>query len=607
MSRSSFYDKTPVAAVQYSQPCAWSGWGDVLARLVTAFQKHGERCVLAVDCYAGVLDAEVLTALQAGIKPVLTIHTRDVFKPSSELLAATHRFLGDDPVFGRMTHLTMADYLDPVRLEAHRRRIQAAGGSVLVYGPGAALVWENATILVYADMARWEIQRRHRENLVGNLGLDNHTSPWTEKYRHGYFNDWRICDGHKRKLFDSIDFFLDTNTPDHPKLVTGDALRSGLRQLTARPFRVVPLFDPAPWGGQWMKKHFGLDESRVNYGWGFDCVPEENSLLLRFGSITTEIPALNVVHRHPREILGEAVHARFGAEFPIRFDILDTVGGGNLSFQVHPLTEYIHQHFGVPYTQDESYYILDAEPGAAVYLGLKEDALPRQFTDELRAAQRGGRAFDVDKFVNRWPAARHDHFLIPAGTCHCSGAGCLVLEISATPYIFTFKLWDWGRVGLDGRPRPVHLDHGLANIAWDRRTNWTRDQLINRVSMLDSRPEYCQEQTGLHEREFIETRRHWFSGTVAHHTGGGVNVLNLVEGDEAVVESPQGLFAPFTVHYAETFIIPAAIGHYTIRPVGSHRDARHATIKASVRTGIGTGEMAGAGLPEKMQGCASDR
>ena len=99
-----------------------------------------------------------------------------------------------------------------------------------------------------------------------------------------------------------------------------------------------------------------------------------------------------------------------------------------------------------------------------------------------------------------------------------------------------------------------------------------------------------EERTGLHGREFIETRRHWFSGMVPHDTGGmvcgGVNVLNLVEGEEVLVESPDAAFDPFVVHYAETFIVPATVGRYTLRPAGGERDGEMATIKAFVRTGI---------------------
>ncbi|VFS03033.1 Phosphomannose isomerase [Enterobacter cancerogenus] len=114
---------------------------------------------------------------------------------------------------------------------------------------------------------------------------------------------------------------------------------------------------------------------------------------------------------------------------------------------MHPLTEYIQQQFGMHYTQDESYYILDAEPGAVVYLGTQTGTRPEAMMDDLRQAARGEKPFDDARFVNQIPAKKHDHFLIPAGTVHCSGAGTMVLEISATPYIFTFKLWDWGPPG----------------------------------------------------------------------------------------------------------------------------------------------------------------
>ncbi|HEV7219725.1 MAG TPA: class I mannose-6-phosphate isomerase, partial [Terriglobales bacterium] len=240
--------------------------------------------------------------------------------------------------------------------------------------------------------------------------------------------------------------------------------------------------------------------------------------------------------------------------------------------------------FGMNYTQDESYYLLDATEEGCVYLGLKENVDRTQMTDELRQAQQGAIQFDADKYVNRFPAKKHDHFLIPAGTPHCSGKNSMVLEISATPYIFTFKMWDWGRLGLDGIPRPIHLEHGFRNIQWDRTTRWVEKNLVNAINPVAEGDGWREERTGLHEREFIETRRHWFTGPVPHSTGGGVNVLNLCEGREAVVESPTGKFPPFVVHYAETFIVPAAVGEYVIRPHGESAGKTFATIKAFVRT-----------------------
>ena len=231
------------------------------------------------------------------------------------------------------------------------------------------------------------------------------------------------------------------------------------------------------------------------------------------------------------------------------------------------------------YTQDESYYILDCGPDCYVYLGIQDGADPAEMISALREAQKGG-GFQAEKYVNKIPVRKHDHFSIPAGTVHCSGTDTMVLEISATPYIFTFKLWDWDRLGLDGKPRPVHLDHGEANIRFDRRTDWT-NETKNPVETAKGEG-WIEERTGLHALQFIETRRRRFSQKTYHNTEGNLHVLNLVEGSEAVVESPSGAFAPFTVHYAETFIVPAQVGEYTIAPALD--DGKEcATIQAFVR------------------------
>ena len=159
----------------------------------------------------------------------------------------------------------------------------------------------------------------------------------------------------------------------------------------------------------------------------------------------------------------------------------------------------------------------------------------------------------------------------------------MVLEISATPYLFTFKLWDWGRMGLDGRPRPIHLGHGSEVICWDRTTVWVRRYLINRVEPVDAGEGWREERTGLHELEFIETRRHRFDAPVSHDTEGTVSVLCLVEGHQMVIESPSGAFEPFVLNYAEVVVVPASVGAYTVRPHGPSVGSTCVTIKAFVR------------------------
>ena len=332
-----------------------------------------------------------------------------------------------------------------------------------------------------------------------------------------------------------------------------------------------------------MKNKFQLDASKDNFAWCFNCVPEENSLLIEFSNTNFEIPSINVVFFQPEALLGPTVYEQFGAEFPIRFDFLDTIEGGNLSLQVHPLKEYIKSYFNMNYTQDESYYILDASEDALVYLGTKNNIDKKEMIEKLKLAQSSKYEFEADKYTQKWPAKKHDHFLIPAGTIHCSGNGCMVLEISATPYIFTFKLWDWGRLGSDGRPRPISIEHGEKVIKWNRNSDWTKNNLVNQFETTDSGFGWTEEKTGLHELEFIETRRQWFDRKVQHNTKNNLNVLMLIEGDKAMVESPDNLFEPFQVNYAEAFIIPAAVGKYSIRPNKSSQGKKLAIIKAFVK------------------------
>ena len=501
------------------------------------------------DCAQG--RSEILTALHAlpnarriAIEPLrrelvarlareLVLESSSALLPPPAIEAKFASMLGDDPVFAHMEPHTLDEVFDPAKVEHAHHAAEAAHGRVVTIGTGATLLLPHCDLLLYVDVARWEIQQRQRRGEVPNLGPKNADADPGHLYKRAYFLDWRAADRHKDDLYQQVDFWIDGNLPEQPVMLGGEQFHNALATVSRQPFRVVPFFDPGPWGGQWMRRHCNLPDDPANYAWCFDCVPEENSLILRSGAREFELPALTLLHQQPQNLLGAGIVEQLGAESPIRFDFLDTIAGGNLSLQVHPLPSYIHDQFGMTDTQDESYYMLDAGPDATVYLGQREGIDPKSMAADLCSAQAGGPAFPAEKYVNTWPALKHDHFLIPGGTVHCSGGDSMVLEISATPYIFNFKLWDWGRLGLDGRPRPIHLEHGLKNIQWNRTTAWVRESLIDREEPVASGEGWREERTGLHPLEFI---------------------------------------------------VPAAVGPYTIRPAKPAQQ-QLATIKAYVRGG----------------------
>lgn len=576
------YDHTPT--LRLPDAAAVRGPDRLWTELAAAAEGRATgRGLIAIDTYPGVDLPELRAEAERRLPGFRVVDVEEAAAlPIEEIDALIGPDLTDDRVFGRMSHFTLEEFYDAARLAATRADVAARTQPTLLVGWGAALAADDDAVVVLADMARWEIQQRQRRGQP-NWRCDNGAEDQLRKYKRSFFVEWRAADRHKRRLFDRVDAVLDTNrgVADAAAL-TGPDFRAALAAASVRPFRVVPYFDPGVWGGHWMEDVLDLEPVDRNYAWCFDCVPEENSLL--FGDDAgrvIELPAMDLVLREPRRLLGERTFARFGAEFPIRFDFLDTMGGGNLSLQVHPLTDYIQQTFGMPYTQDESYYMLDCDDDAVVYLGTKTGTDPDEMIDALRLAQTGAAPFPAEDYVNVYPVRKHDHFPIPAGTVHCSGANSMVLEISATPYIFTFKLWDWGRVGIDGIPRPIHLDHGAANIQWERDTEWTGANLVGRVDLLHEEPGHRIERTGLHELEFIEVQRHWFDRPVALDTRGTVNVLNLVDGAAATVVSPSAAFEPFEVHYAETFIVPAAVGAYELHPAQGAGEL--AVVVASVR------------------------
>lgn len=563
------YELHPNIVVTGYDTQAWEGSQAVkeeLERKVRKLRKSCEKTVLCLDFYPGV-EKEELMALAFSFEPEKVLDMEDYAKSEEALEWEFHDFITEDRVFGVMCHKKLEDLFEGEKLLMAARELEETKeGLVVIVGLGAGLI-SRGDIYVYCSITRWEIQLRYRKGMP-NWHCTNCETPVLTKYKRGFFIEWRLADRYKKERYNQFDYVLESEETETPRLITGEAFRQALKKAAREPFRMEPYFDPGVWGGSWMQKNFGLDPEKENFAWSFDGVPEEDCINFTFGSVTVKIPAIDLVLYCPRELLGERVHARFGAEFPIRFDLLDTMGGGNLSLQVHPLTEYIQDVFGMHYTQDESYYLLDTDEKEKtyVYLGVKKDVDRNAMAHDLKLAENGEISFPAEKYVNQIPVKKHDHILIPAGTIHCSGKNTMVLEISATPYIFTFKLWDWGRVGLDKLPRPIHVARGLENIQWDRDTDWVYGNLIHQEETLLKEPGKLVERTGLHDREFIDTYRYTLTVPAIVDTDDSVLVMNLVDGRYAMIESTDESFQPFEIHYAETVIVPASVESFRIVP-----------------------------------------
>lgn len=559
------------------------GYSDIIAQVQRETRRRQQK-LITIETYPGTDEEALLQQLIQPLQPALVIHSEAIFCEKAAFEKEVFPNLTEDRVFGRMRSGQLTDFIDP---EAHASVVQKirqateSANLVVIYGVGASLV-VPPELLLYADLPRWEIQQRIRKGNFANWRCSAGALEEEQAIKRCYYLDWPLADRLKKRVLPQSDYLINLFSAEPVLISTVDYLQ-GLSEVVKQPFSLVPFFDPGVWGGHWMQEQFHYPQPVVNLAWSFNGVPEENSLLLAWGEAVFETPGNNLVFFFGEALLGVKPYGRFGDSFPIRFNFLDTVGGQNLSLQVHPKVSYMQEQFQLPYTQDESYYILHAEEGAKVYLGLQKGVTKEALMTALEQGTSGENFFDADRYIYQRPVQAHDHYLIPAGTVHSSGAGAVVLEISATPNRFTFKMWDWGRVDLTGKPRPVHLDHAAANIDWRRDETFVSKELCNVFEVIASGEGWQEERTGLHAAEWIETRRHTFSVATIHENTDGVNVINLVSGAEVTIDSPDGEFAPFLVHFAQTVIIPGAIKRYRITPSGASQGQQCMTMKAFIR------------------------
>ena len=144
-----------------------------------------------------------------------------------------------------------------------------------------------------------------------------------------------------------------------------------------------------------------------------------------------------------------------------------------------------------------------------------------------------------------------------------------MLEISATTYIFTFKMYDWQRMDLDGKPRPLHIDRAMDNLCFDRKGARISKEFLSRPVTIEGGDDWCLVHLPTHSEQFYDVHRFEFDTEVTGFTDGSPNVMALVEGTSVIVETKSGMRQQFS--YAETFVVPAAAESYRLINAGPKR------------------------------------
>lgn len=217
------------------------------------------------------------------------------------------------------------------------------------------------------------------------------------------------------------------------------------------PFAFTPVYKQILWGGDHIAKRFGrqVPFDKVAESWEITC--REDGMSVVESGTCRGMTLRQLMARYGAELLGTRSVARTGGDFfPLLIKIIDA--NDRLSVQVHPDDAYAKK-MGEPNGKNEMWYVIDSKPGAKLIFGLKPGVTKADFA---RAVHEG----TVGDTLRAVPVKPGDCFYIKAGTVHAILDGIMVAEIQQNSNT-TYRIYDWGRVGKDGKPRPLAVDHAL--------------------------------------------------------------------------------------------------------------------------------------------------
>lgn len=566
--------------------------------LIEKVNAKSKNPVIALDGYISTQWEQTVNLVSQNLKQksikVKAIHFSEIYKSATQLEEELAPYLKEDlekdPVllFGKLFKGSFEDLLDEARLNNLENLLKSTKADfsnevVIVYGCGCSIqkLRPLYDCICYFDVAPKEVILRARNGLFTNLG-DTLAKPVKALLRRCYYVDFEVAMHLRGDLIQSgaIDYYIASTKPDNLQLIPKASFNSVMASLVKYPMRCRPVYLEGVWGGYYIQKLRNLPKEMCNCAWVFDMIPLEVSIVVEAGKELLEFPFFTFVQNKGKELMGQECVDKFGGYFPIRFNYDDSYhSSGNMSVQLHSGHKYNVENYGEHGRQDESYYVITTGHGAKTYIGFNEDADPDEFVREVKKSEKEFTPVDYQKYINHVESKPGTQVMIPAGTIHSSGRNQVVLEIgSLTIGSYTYKMYDYLRADLDGKPRPIHTYHGERELKKERKTNWVKENLVQSPQLVRSGDDWAEYIVGEHDLLYFSLRRFEFEKTIEDNTNGKFHVLNLVDGEKVIIRSLDNPELSYTQNYLDMIIVPANMGRYIVENLGNQPVCVHKTM-----------------------------
>lgn len=544
--------------------------------------------LIILDGFLTANFATLLENIQLASPEIITVEVSRFFLPAKEIQKFFAPYLPQDReidpelIFGKLYDQYFQELLDMKAVDDFLSNL-TDGQKVLLYGFGSSSepFKSFSKAILYIDVIPKDVALRVNDGLYCCLGNQN-GQDLVSVLRQTYFVDIELAVRLRRDLIqhDQIDFyFLDSEVSY--SMLNRNTFHRLMDQLKIRPLRPKPIYVEGVWGGQFIKRVRGIPVGLVDkVAWSFELIHTEASVLVDSESHLLDLPFLTIMDSIGEWILGKKLYNQFGGWFPVRFNYDDSWhSDGNMSIQCHPDDETAQKRFGDFAGQNEAYYIVLTGHDAKTYFGFKDDG--REFLKLAQQSEVENQVIPYQNHIHATQSVVGQQILLPAGTIHSSGRNQLVLELGTlTINTYTYKIYDYTRLDITGKPRPLHTKLANQVLRFERNADWVMKYLSLPPKLIQSGEGWREYLIGHYDDIYFDTHRIEIE-TGKRYVGeniDGFSVLAVVDGESITIRSLAASSCSYDAKYLDVVLIPASIQSYEVITNGTQPVVLHKTF-----------------------------